>query len=287
MPPTLPNLALNLTHWFSRTTNIPWQDLEAALLRADIGPKASRIIIERLREAGPADAEAARRSLADILTGILTPCEQPVQLSGSPCVLLLVGVNGSGKTTLAAKLAAQGCQAGHRVMLAACDTFRAAAVEQLQVWGDRLQVPVISRPGADPASVAFDAVEEARAQKADLLIVDSAGRQSTRDDLMRQLEKVARVLAKAAGQPADQIWLVADANSGQNVLAQISAFNAALGLTGLCINKLDGSAHGGILVAAALEFGLPVHYLGVGEEPEALEAFTAAQFAQALVATTD
>ena len=284
MPPALLNL--NLSRWFKRGTDIPWADFEAALLRADIGPQASRIIIERLREAGPTDAEAARRSLTDILTDILTPCERPVELLGSPCVLLLVGVNGSGKTTLAAKLAAQSCRAGHRVMLAACDTFRAAAVEQLQTWGERLQVPVVSRPGADPASVAFDAVEEAKAQKADLLIVDSAGRQSTRDDLMRQLEKVARVLGKAAGRPADHIWLVADANSGQNVLAQISAFNTALGLTGLCINKLDGSAHGGILVAAALEFGLPVHYLGLGETPEALEAFSAEAFARALVAAT-
>lgn len=285
MPPALLNL--DLGRWFRRGTDIPWADFESALLRVDIGPQASRLIIERLREAKPADAQAARQSLTDILTGILTPCERPVQLSGSPCVLLLVGVNGSGKTTLAAKLAAQSCRAGQKVVLAACDTFRAAAVEQLQSWGERLQVPVVSRPGADPASVAFDAVEQAQAQQADLLIVDSAGRQSTRDDLMRQLEKVARVLAKAAGRPADQIWLVADANSGQNVLAQISAFNTALGLTGLCINKLDGSAHGGILVAAALEFSLPVHYLGVGEEPEALEVFTAAQFAQALVATTD
>lgn len=263
--------------------------LEDALIAADLGVRTASDIVEDLRSMkfeGEADADALRSVVAEKLTEILDPVEKPLEINPShgPHILLLVGVNGSGKTTTAGKLAARYSAAGLKVMLAAADTFRAAAIEQLHGWGARTDTKVISgERGGDAAALAFQAIEEARADKADLLIIDTAGRLQNRTELMDELAKILRVIRKLAPDAPHDSVIVLDGTVGQNALAQVTAFQKAADLTGLVITKLDGSAKGGIVVALAREFQLPVHMVGVGEMADDLQAFTARDYARALV----
>ena len=197
---------------------------------------------------------------------------------------MMVGVNGVGKTTTLAKIAARHRDEGARVMFAACDTFRAAAIEQLQTWGERLGIPVVSQAhGVDAAAVAFDAYSSACAREMKLLLVDTAGRQHTHGDLVEQLKKVKRVLGKADPVVPDEVWLTVDAGNGQNVLSQVQHFHEAVNLTGICMTKLDGTAKGGVILAVAEKFGIPIRYVGTGEKPGDLRPFDAAEFVEALL----
>jgi fused signal recognition particle receptor len=215
---------------------------------------------------------------------VLAPVALPIAVDGTkPFVILVVGVNGSGKTTTIGKLATNFVRDGKTVMLAAGDTFRAAAIEQLQIWGARVGAPVIARPqGADAAGLAFDAIREAREQGADILLMDTAGRLQNRTELMAELEKVVRVMKKVDASAPHAVLLVLDATVGQNALSQVEIFGRVAGVTGLVMTKLDGTARGGILVAIAEKFRLPVHFIGVGEGADDLEPFTAREFARAI-----
>lgn len=268
------------------------EEIEDHLLVADVGVAVAEKIVNRLR----VDAASAKQggqqqllqSLREVMLEIVQPCdpEDLIMPEARPMVIMMVGVNGVGKTTTLAKIAARYKHSGSRVMLAACDTFRAAAIEQLQNWGERLEVPVIAQAhGADAAAVAFDAFSAAKARACELLLVDTAGRQHTHGDLVEQLVKVKRVLAKADSGIPDQIWLTVDAGNGQNVLSQVQHFDQAVGLTGLCITKLDGTAKGGVVLALADRFGLPIRYIGTGESAEDLRQFDAAEFVDALLPT--
>jgi len=267
-----------------------FDNLHDHLLLADVGVAASERIINRLRT----DANDRRfkrpeqltEALRAVLAEILEPCQQPllVEAVGRPFVILMVGVNGVGKTTTLAKLAARLQRQGCAVMLAACDTFRAAAVEQLQHWGRQLEIPVIAQSsGADAAAVAFDACNAARARAVDALLIDTAGRQHTDDNLMAQLQKITRALGKAEATFPDEILLTVDAGNGHNALSQVAHFQRATGVTGLCVAKLDGSAKGGMVVALAGRFGRPIRYVGVGQEAEDWRPFCAAEFIDALL----
>lgn len=269
-----------------------FDEIEDQLLVADLGVSVSGRIVQQLREKAKAqkleDGQAVLQTLRQVMLDILVPCEpQDVEAEeGRPAVVMMVGVNGVGKTTTLAKLASKEKNNGTQVMLAACDTFRAAAIEQLQTWGDRLDVPVIAQShGADAAAVAFDAYSAAVARNADLLLIDTAGRQHTHGDLVEQLKKVKRVLTKANDQVPDEVWLTVDAGNGQNVLSQVEHFHEAVNLTGVCITKLDGTAKGGIVVALADRFGLPIQYIGVGESADDLRRFDAEGFVDALMPT--
>lgn len=266
------------------------EDLEVSLLTADLGVAMTATIIEELT------ADLGRKQLSDgdvILTllkqrlgEVLQRCTKPLILgqgATSPFVILMVGVNGAGKTTTVGKLAKHFQQQGLQVMLAAGDTFRAAAVEQLQVWGERNQVPVIAQhTGADSASVIFDAFQSAKARGVDVLIADTAGRLHTQDNLMSELKKVKRVLQKIDSTAPHEVMLVLDAGIGQNALYQAREFNEALGLTGITMTKLDGTAKGGILFALAHDLGLPFRYIGIGEGIDDLRPFDAEQFVDAI-----
>ena len=263
-------------------------ELHDQLLLADVGVGASEGIINRLRrDANAGEPGDLLDSLRAALADLLAPCEQPLVITETPFVILMVGVNGVGKTTTLAKLAARLQHENRKVMLAACDTFRAAAIEQLQTWGRRLDVPVIAQShGADPAAVAHDACNAAHARAADVLLIDTAGRQHTHDGLMEQLKKIARVVRKAnptTPQFPGEILLTIDAGNGQNALSQATHFQQAVGLNGLCITKLDGSAKGGTVIALAERFQLPIRYIGTGQEPEDLHLFSADDFIQALL----
>jgi fused signal recognition particle receptor len=230
--------------------------------------------------------DAFRHALAEHLTEILTPVEKPLAISEDhrPHVFLMVGVNGSGKTTTTGKLAARFQKSGKSVMLAAADTFRVAAIEQLMGWGLRTDTPVITgERGSDAAALAYRAVEEAQKNNIDILIIDTAGRLQNRQELMDELAKIIRVMRKLIPDAPHSSLLVLDGTVGQNALAQVKAFQVCADLTGLIVTKLDGSAKGGVVVALAREFGLPVHLIGVGEGAEDLQAFTAKEFATALV----
>ncbi len=259
--------------------------LETRLLMADVGITATTEIVaaaERAAHDGKLVAGAIRAQLETLLR----PAAKPLVIdpAAQPFVILVVGVNGSGKTTTIAKLAHRLRASGHNVMLAACDTFRAAAVEQLQHWGEREDIPVVARgAGADPAAVAFDAWQAARARDTNVLIVDTAGRLHTQDHLMAELGKLRRVLARHDPNAPHETLLVLDGHTGQNALMQAREFTAAIGTTGLVIAKLDGSAKGGAVVAITCELGLPVRFIGLGENIEDLEPFNAAAFAAALV----
>ena len=227
-----------------------------------------------------------RAALAGQIAAILEPVARPLTLDAAnrPHVILVVGVNGTGKTTTIGKLAGQWRNEGKSVMLAACDTFRAAAIEQLEAWGERTGSPVIARqPGADPAGLAFDALTRAREEAADVLLIDTAGRLHNKAELMAELAKIARVLAKIDASAPHDCLLVLDATVGQNAHAQVETFQALVGVTGLCVTKLDGSARGGVLVALASRFALPVHAVGVGEGMDDLRPFEADAFARALM----
>jgi fused signal recognition particle receptor len=267
------------------------EELETRLLTADVGVEATGVIIQSLTQKVArkqlADSDALYASLQAELAALLQPVEQPLVIDTSrrPFVILVVGVNGAGKTTTIGKLAKKLQLEGKKVMLAAGDTFRAAAVEQLQVWGERNQIPVIAQhTGADSASVIFDAVQAAKARGIDVLIADTAGRLHTKDNLMEELKKVRRVIGKLDADAPHEVLLVLDAGTGQNAINQAKQFNQTVQLTGLALTKLDGTAKGGVIFALAKQFGLPIRYIGVGEGIDDLRTFEAQPFVQALFA---
>ncbi len=269
------------------------EELEELLITSDLGVAVATKLVEGLaktrfdKEVDPGEIKEA---LAAEISSILRPIVRPLEISAqaSPHIILMVGVNGSGKTTTIGKLAQQFKTEGKSVMLAAGDTFRAAAIEQLQVWGQRTGVPVIAGvAGSDPAGLAFDAIDQARATATDILIVDTAGRLQNRRELMDELAKVIRVIGKKSpGAPHDTI-LILDATTGQNALSQVEVFKEAADISGIMMTKLDGSARGGILVACAERFGVPVHAIGVGEAVDDLHPFDADMFARTLVGLED
>lgn len=266
-------------------------ELEDVLIQADLGIETATAITETLRRDRfdrDVSGDDVRAVLAAEVEKVLGPVARPLVIDAShkPFVILMIGVNGSGKTTTIGKLAQKLAAEGKSVMLAAGDTFRAAAIEQLQVWGQRTNAPVIVRPaGADASGLAFDAVTEARAQGRDVLIIDTAGRLQNRDELMNELEKIIRVIKKVDPSAPHATLLTLDATTGQNALRQVEIFGQRAGVTGLVMTKLDGTARGGILVAIAKKFGLPVHFIGVGESVGDLEPFTASDFARAIAGT--
>ena len=266
------------------------EELETQLLLADVGVEATARIVDKLTARVSrkelADPQALMLALREELQAMLVPCEQPLAITGErPFVILMVGVNGVGKTTTIGKLARRFQDEGHSVMLAAGDTFRAAAVEQLQAWGERNAVPVIAQhSGADSASVLYDALQAAQARGTDVLIADTAGRLHNKSHLMEELRKVVRVLRKLDEQAPHEVMLVLDAGTGQNALAQAAQFTEAVGVTGITLTKLDGTAKGGIIFAIAGQLGLPIRFIGVGERAEDLRPFQAAEFIEALFA---
>jgi len=264
-------------------------ELETHLLRADVGIDATTTIIDELQNnisrKAINDAETLQLKLAEIMKTILLPCEQTLNTDvAKPFVILVVGINGAGKTTSIGKLAHYYKQQGKSVMLAAGDTFRAAAVEQLQEWGKRNQVSVIAQgTGADPASVIFDAVASASSKNIDIVIADTAGRLHTQDNLMDELAKIKRVLGKLNASAPHETLIVMDAGFGQNALHQVQQFNDSIGLTGMAVTKLDGTAKGGILFSIAKNLNLPVRFIGVGEAIDDLKPFNASEFVDALL----
>lgn len=270
------------------------EELETQLLTADLGIDATQTIIQdltqRVARKQLGDADALFNALRDDMVAILQPSCQPLIIpeQEGPFVLLMVGINGVGKTTTIGKLAKQFQQQGKSVMLAAGDTFRAAAVEQLQVWGERNNIPVISQhSGADSASVIFDALQAAKARKIDILIADTAGRLHTQSNLMEELKKVKRVMSKLDATAPHEVMLVLDAGTGQNALSQAMQFNESVGVTGLTLSKLDGTAKGGIIFAIAKKTGLPIRYIGVGETIDDLRPFDSEEFVDALLGRED
>jgi fused signal recognition particle receptor len=261
-----------------------YEELEAALLHADCGVAAARDLVSELRQRKAEDGEALKRALRDAIAELLSPLERRLDVStAKPFVIMIAGVNGSGKTTSIGKLA-KWLQAQRKsVMLAAGDTFRAAAREQLVVWGARNGVPVIAQESGDPGAVVFDALAAARARSIDVVIADTAGRLPTQLHLMEEIKKVKRVAAKAQQGAPHEVLLVLDANTGQNSLAQVKAFDSALALTGLILTKLDGTAKGGVVCAIAKEKPVPLLFVGVGEDIDDLRPFVARDFAEALV----
>ncbi len=262
-------------------------ELEELLIQADLGVgTATRLVAEfgRTRFGKEVAPEEVRAALAGEIARILEPVARPLAPSQKPAVVLVVGVNGSGKTTTIGKLARLWREEGKRVMLAAGDTFRAAAVEQLQIWGERVGAPVVAKEaGADPAGLAYEALERARAEAIDILLIDTAGRLHTKANLMEELKKVIRVLRKLDASAPHHCLLVQDATTGQIALAQVETFKAMVEVTGLIVTKLDGTAKGGVLVALADTFKLPVHAIGVGEGAEDLRPFSAEAFARGLM----
>ncbi|EPG5722101.1 signal recognition particle-docking protein FtsY, partial [Serratia marcescens] len=270
-----------------------FDELEEQLLIADVGVETTRKIITSLTQHASRkqlkDAEALYGKLKEEMSEILAKVDQPLDVSGkTPYVILMVGVNGVGKTTTIGKLARQFQAEGKSVMLAAGDTFRAAAVEQLQVWGERNRIPVVAQhTGADSASVIFDAVQAAKARGIDVLIADTAGRLQNKSHLMEELKKIVRVMKKLDDQAPHEVMLTLDASTGQNAVSQAKLFNEAVGLTGITLTKLDGTAKGGVIFAIADQFGIPIRYIGVGEGIEDLRPFKADDFIEALFARED
>jgi fused signal recognition particle receptor len=261
-----------------------YEELETALLQADCGVAATHDLMAQIRKARAPDGEALKSALKDAIAALLSPLERKFPIEKSkPFVIMIAGVNGSGKTTSIGKLAKWLQSNGRSVMLAAGDTFRAAAREQLVVWGARNAVPVIAQESGDPGAVVFDALSAARARGIDVVIADTAGRLPTQLHLMEEIKKVKRVAAKALDGAPHEVLLVLDANTGQNSLAQVKAFDAALGLTGLILTKLDGTAKGGVVCAIAKEKPVPLLFIGVGEGIDDLRPFAAREFAEALV----
>ncbi|MDX1593142.1 MAG: signal recognition particle-docking protein FtsY [Gammaproteobacteria bacterium] len=267
------------------------EELETRLLMADVGIAATTQIVgdltARLKRRQLDDGEALLDALREEMEAILAPVTVPLELdsgAGTPRVILMVGVNGAGKTTTIGKLARRFQAEGRSVLLAAGDTFRAAAVEQLQAWGARHEVPVIAQQtGADSASVIFDALQAARARQADVLIADTAGRLHTQGNLMEELRKVVRVMRKLDPEAPHETMLVVDAGTGQNALVQARQFHEAVGVSGITLTKLDGTAKGGIVLAIARELGVPIRFIGIGEQAEDLRPFDGAEFVAALL----
>ena len=263
------------------------EELEHELIRADLGPEFAGRITSALSE-GRFDKAISPDEVKAVLAGeiekVLGPVAKPLEVTAKPFIVLVAGVNGSGKTTTIGKLAARFRKEGKSVMLVAGDTFRAAAIDQLKIWGERTGATVkASTPGADAASLAFDALGAAKTQGVDIVLVDTAGRLQNRSELMGELEKIVRVMRKVEPTAPHAVLLVLDATVGQNALSQVDIFGKIAGVTGLVMTKLDGTARGGILVAIASRFGLPVHFVGVGEGVEDLSPFTARDFARAIV----
>lgn len=270
-----------------------FEELEEQLLIADVGVETTRKIITNLTEGASRkqlrDAEALYGLLKEEMSEILAKVDEPLNVEGkTPFVILMVGVNGVGKTTTIGKLARQFEQQGKSVMLAAGDTFRAAAVEQLQVWGQRNDIPVIAQhTGADSASVIFDAIQAAKARNVDVLIADTAGRLQNKSHLMEELKKIVRVMKKLDENAPHEVMLTIDASTGQNAVSQAKLFHEAVGLTGITLTKLDGTAKGGVIFSVADQFGIPIRYIGVGERIEDLRPFNAGDFIEALFARED
>jgi fused signal recognition particle receptor len=274
-----------------------YEDLEAALLMADAGVKATAFLLadlkRRVKEARATDPAAVKALLVDAVAELLAPLEKPLEIGEHrPTVIMVVGVNGAGKTTSIGKLTRHLADDGEKVLLAAADTFRAAAREQLAVWAERADggpnkirqpVEIVSQESGDPAAVSFDAVVAGKARGCDVVIADTAGRLTTQLHLMDELKKIKRVISKAQTGAPHEVLLVIDGNTGQNALAQVKAFDDALQLSGLIVTKLDGTAKGGMLAAIARERPVPVYFIGVGEKLEDLETFSAREFAQALL----
>ena len=265
-----------------------YEELEAALLMADAGVKATEFLLEdlkrRVKEAKATEPAVVRQLLVDALTELLQPLQRQLVIGEqSPMVMMVVGVNGAGKTTSIGKLTRHLADAEANVLLAAADTFRAAAREQLAVWADRNRVQIVSQEGGDPSAVTYDAVVAGKARGCDVVIADTAGRLPTQLHLMEELKKIKRVIGKAQETAPHEVLLVVDGNTGQNALTQVKAFDDALGLTGLIVTKLDGTAKGGVLAAIARERPIPVYFIGVGEKLEDLQTFDAREFAQALL----
>jgi fused signal recognition particle receptor len=264
------------------------RDLEDVLIRADLGLAAATRIrdeVGRGRYDKDVGVEEVKEIIAAEVERLLAPVAKPLDIDQSrrPFVVLVIGVNGSGKTTTIGKLAAKFSRDGHRVVLAAGDTFRAAAIEQLQIWGERLGCKVIAHgSGSDAAGLGYDALKAARESDADILIMDTAGRLQNRSELMGELEKIIRVMRKLDAEAPHAVLLVLDATIGQNAMSQVELFGRTAGVTGLVMTKLDGTARGGILVAIAEKFGLPIHFIGVGESADDLQPFTAHDFARAI-----
>lgn len=267
-----------------------WQELEELLIQADVGVETTVALIERLRERadkdGVREARAIREILKDDLKGVVTlDREGPRYREDGLWVILVVGVNGSGKTTSIAKLARYHQDRGRRVLLAAADTFRAAAIGQLEIWGQRLGVDVVAhQPGGDPGAVVYDAIEAGRARGSDLLIIDTAGRLHTKYNLMEELKKLRRVAAGRIPEAPQEVILVLDATTGQNALTQAKYFQEAVEVTGVFVAKLDGTAKGGVVFAIAKELGIPIQYVGTGERLEDLTEFDAEEFVEGLFA---
>ncbi|HSW06121.1 signal recognition particle-docking protein FtsY [Aquabacterium sp.] len=272
----------------TRIDDALYEELEAALLMADTGVKATEFLLQdlkrRVKDDKATHPQRVKALLADAVTDLLKPLEKALVVGQhEPTVIMVVGVNGAGKTTSIGKLTRHLADAEQSVLLAAADTFRAAAREQLAVWADRNRVEIVSQEGADPAAVTFDAVTAGKARGRDVVIADTAGRLPTQVHLMEELKKIRRVIAKADASAPHEVLLVVDGNTGQNALAQVRAFDDALQLTGLIVTKLDGTAKGGVLAAIARERPIPVYFIGVGEKLEDLETFKAREFAQALL----
>jgi fused signal recognition particle receptor len=266
------------------------EELETLLLTADVGVEATQKLVEDITERHNRkqlkDGEALLQALEEDMINMLQPCNAPLEIAADkkPYVILMVGVNGVGKTTTIGKLAQKFKNDGKQVMLAAGDTFRAAAVEQLQVWGERNDVPVVAQhSGADSAAVIFDALQAAKARGADILIADTAGRLHTQKNLMEELRKIKRVMSKLDEHAPHEVMLVVDAGTGQNALSQASLFNDAVQLTGITLTKLDGTAKGGIVFALAEKIGIPIRFIGVGESLDDLRPFEADEFVRALL----
>ena len=260
-----------------------WTGLEESLVAADVGVASAAQVIAAVREHGPADGSSARVALTEELVALFSGQDRSLHRTATPSVILVVGVNGGGKTTSIAKLAAQLRASGDHVVLGAADTFRAAADTQLRTWAERVGVDIVTgEQGADPASVAYDAYDSARAKGAGVVIVDTAGRLQNKANLMDELSKVARVLRREAGD-IDEVLLVIDGTTGQNAIAQAKSFTEAVGVTGIVITKLDGTARGGVAVAVERELGIPVKYIGIGEGVEDLIPFDPEAFVDALL----
>jgi fused signal recognition particle receptor len=270
-----------------------FETLETQLLLADVGIEATQqfmdALSQKLKRKELNDVEAAITALQEDMVSLLKPCEGELSIQNkAPFLILVVGINGSGKTTTIGKLAKHFKQQNKKVMLAAGDTFRAAAIDQLQIWGERNQIPVIAQqPGADTASVIYDAFQAAKAREIDVLLADTAGRLHTQTNLMAELQKVKRVITKLDPEAPHETLLVLDASIGQNALNQARQFHEAMGLTGLALTKLDGTAKGGIIFAIAKELKLPIRYIGIGEGIEDLRPFSAEDFVQALFDTSE
>ncbi|MCA9531315.1 MAG: signal recognition particle-docking protein FtsY, partial [Myxococcales bacterium] len=268
------------------------EDIEEVLITADIGVRTSQRILDELRarmdRGALSDADKVWRTIHDEAREILTESDGAPKLTETPSLVLVVGVNGVGKTTTIGKLASRFRAEGKQVLLVAGDTFRAAAVQQLEIWGERVGCTVVrGKDGADPSSVLFDAIRQGQRDGVDLILADTAGRLHTKAPLMAELEKLGRTAEKALGRPADEVWLVLDATTGQNAIQQAKLFKEALPVSGVVLTKLDGTAKGGVILGIVDEHHLPVRFIGIGEKVEDLRAFDAATFVDALFAPAD